>query len=392
MASLTRYSKGYKVRYRVYYPDGTDRLAFAYRGVKRDAEQVLGQASQLESITRQNALTLETATPFQHWRLLGDEDLQRWFPRRSGPLRYDRQALLDAYRTECTLHSTSQEVIRENTRRAGKFVDELGNVARLTEADLRAWQQALASRVSRKTVNLYLDTLRQLLDLCMRFGWREDNPARAVKKLPWKVSRLPQALTREQAREILERARALGAAPRASSVQRALYRLVVAGIFFELRRGELQYLLWSDTNGRQVWIQGKTLPDGAPWLPKDREARVIAYPGIARPIALVFGETPQPGFVFSPVADRSRRFDADVLTKGVRRLLAPIDSRLTLHSLRHTFATWRLMMGDPLLLVKGWMGHASAETLLRYAHIQPDPLQDLLTLLSVHDPPISYRS
>lgn len=38
------------------------------------------------------------------------------------------------------------------------------------------------------------------------------------------------------------------------------------------------------------------------------------------------------------------------------------------------------MMGDPLL-VKGWMGHASAEALLRYAHVQPDPLQDLLPLL-----------
>jgi integrase len=96
---------------------------------------------------------------------------------------------------------------------------------------------------------------------------------------------------------------------------------------------------------------------------------------------LVFGETPRLGFVFSPVTDRSRRFDADVLTKGVRRPMAPIDLRLTLHSLRHTFATWRLMMGDPLLLVKGWMGHSSAETLLRYAHSQPDPLQGLLPLL-----------
>jgi integrase len=210
MASLTRYSKGYKVRYHVYYPDGSDRVAFVYRRVKREAEQVLGHASQLESITRQNALTLDTATPFQHWRLLTHEDLQRWFPRRSGPLLYDAQALLEVYRTECTLHCTSQEVIRENLHRAGKFLDELGNVARLTEVDLRAWQQALADRVSRKTVNLYLDTLRQLLDLCVRFGWREDNPARALKKLPWKVSRLPQALTRDQVQRVLEEARARG--------------------------------------------------------------------------------------------------------------------------------------------------------------------------------------
>ena len=105
-------------------------------------------------------------------------------------MRYDPQALLEAYRAECTVHCTSQEVIRENTRRAGNFVDELGNLARLTEADLRQWQHALAGRVSRKTVNLYWDTLRQLLDLCMRHGWRQDNPARTIRKLPWKVSRL----------------------------------------------------------------------------------------------------------------------------------------------------------------------------------------------------------
>ena len=110
----------------------------------------------------------------------------------------------------------------------------------------------------------------------MRYGWREQNPARTIRKLPWKVSRLPHALTRDQVQQVLERARAMGTAPGASSVQRVLYRRVVAGIFFGLRRGELQYLLWSDTNGRQVWIQGKTLPDGQSWLPKDREARVIA--------------------------------------------------------------------------------------------------------------------
>ena len=82
--------------------------------------------------------------------------------------------------------------------------------------------------------------------------------------------------------------------------------------------------------------------------------------------------------MFSPLANGSRHSDADVLIKGVRRLLATIDPWLTLHSLRPTFATWRLMMGDPLLLVKGWMRHASAEMLLRYAHVQADPLQDLL--------------
>jgi integrase len=247
--------------------------------------------------------------------------------------------LLEAYREECALQCTNQEVIREDLRRAGKFVDEFGNLARLTEADLRVWQQQLARRVSRKTVNLYLGTLRQLFDLCIRFGWREDNPGRQLKKLPWKVSRLPKALTRDQVQVLLDRVREAGAEAPPASLHGCLYRLVVAGIFFGLRRGELQYLLWSDTNGRQVLLQGKTLPDGRAWLPKDREARVIGYPGIERAIVAVFGEGAQPGYLFSPAKDRSRPFDADVLTRGARRLLAPIDSTLTLHSLRHTFAT-----------------------------------------------------
>jgi site-specific recombinase XerD len=52
-----------------------------------------------------------------------------------------------------------------------------------------------------------------------------------------------------------------------------------------------------------------------------------------------------------------------------------------LHTLRHTFATWRLEMGEPMIRVQSLMGHADANTLLRYAHVQPDPLQDLLPLL-----------
>jgi integrase len=48
---------------------------------------------------------------------------------------------------------------------------------------------------------------------------------------------------------------------------------------------------------------------------------------------------------------------------------------------RYTFATWRLDMGDPIIRVQALMGHADANTLLRYAHGQVDPMADLLPLL-----------
>src|SRR6266511_4394003 len=154
MASLTRYSKGYKICSSDLYPDGSDRVAFAYRTDRPEAVRLKGQAESLESITHQNALTLHTAIPYRHWRLLTEGDLQRWFPRRAAPLQYDPQALFEAYRKECQVRCTSAATIRENLRRAGKVLETFPDLARIGDEDVRAWQQARAGRVARKTVNL----------------------------------------------------------------------------------------------------------------------------------------------------------------------------------------------------------------------------------------------
>jgi hypothetical protein len=98
MASLTWHRKGHRVRYRIYYPDGTSRVEAVERTRQREATLLLGQAEKLESLTLQNALTPEVAIPFVHLGLLTDDDLARWFPRRPSPLHYDREALLEAYR------------------------------------------------------------------------------------------------------------------------------------------------------------------------------------------------------------------------------------------------------------------------------------------------------
>jgi integrase len=184
-----------------------------------------------------------------------------------------------------------------------------------------------------------------------------------------------------QVQQVSERVHQAGEGQPATSLHAQLYRLVVAGIFFGLQRGELQHLLWSDPTGRQVYIQGKTLPGGGSCTPKDREARIISYPGIEKPIAVVFGEDTRAGYVFSPVRDRSRSFVADWPTKLVERLLKPLSPELSLHSLRHTFASWHLEMGESLIHVQALMGHSSAQTLLRYAHVEPEPMHDLLPLL-----------
>jgi integrase len=376
---LTRHSKGWKVRYRVYFPDGHSQVKFVYRVHRQPAADLQAEASQLERLTQQNVLRREAATAYQHLGLLTAADLAQWFP--TPPVHpYDAGQLLDAYERQCVTRMTGARAIEYNLRRARALCATLGDLSRLTLADVTRWQEDRARQVARKTVNLEHDVLRQLLDLCEQTEWSSGNVARRLRRLSWKPSRLPQALTVDQVARVLTQARAVSAqaAPWSSASQ--VYPLLVAGLYFGLRRGELAHLLASDTDGHQVIIQRKRLPEGPWWAPKDREWRVVYYRGIERPLAVVFGDVPA-GYLFSPVPTRDRPWYLERLSRMVAPFLRPLGPGLSLHSLRHTFATWRLEAGDSILQVKGLLGHADANTLLRYAHIHPNPMTDLLGLL-----------
>jgi hypothetical protein len=271
MASLGPYrTGGYRVVFTIFLPSGDRYDRTIYRRDKREAENLLGLATRLEALLRQQALTPDYAVSFHHEGLLRPEDLQRLFPDRR-TLAFDRRALLASYAELCRRQCTSDRVIVINQSCAEHLIDSFGDLSAINQHGIEAWQNARLTQVARKTVNLEMDVLRQLLDLCVRHCWRPDNPYAQVQ----------EAL--HLAAELSPRA-----GPTSLAAQR--YRLLVAGIFFGLRRGELQHLVYADTNGRQVYVQGKTLPDGRPWVPKDREARVIHYRGIERAIAVVFRE------------------------------------------------------------------------------------------------------
>lgn len=68
------------------------------------------------------------------------------------------------------------------------------------------------------------------------------------------------------------------------------------------------------------------------------------------------------GFVFCDV--HGRPFKLDATTKAFRDVAdaAVLPAEVTLHSLRHTFASWSLANGGDIIAVKRCLGHAAAST------------------------------
>ena len=121
--------------------------------------------------------------------LLRPEDLTRLFPHR--PSAFDRYLVSQLHRTlPAAVHQRrSSPLMSAGPRR---LLNTLGDLSAINQEAIEAWQNDRLTTVVRKTVNLEQDVLRQLLDLCVRHRWCPNNPARLVKKLSWKLSRLPR--------------------------------------------------------------------------------------------------------------------------------------------------------------------------------------------------------
>ena len=81
----------------------------------------------------------------------------------------------------------------------------------------------------------------------------------------------------------------------------------------------------------------------------------------------------------------SRTFQRAIVKLGFNHSIDDPRKRITFHNLRHTFASWLAMAGEPILIIKELLGHKSISMSLRYAHLIPDQKrQAILNMESRH--------
>jgi site-specific recombinase XerD len=263
--------------------------------------------------------------------------------------------LRQRYIDDLRLKNFSPGTIKVYVLAVAKFARHFGcSPDTLTAEDVRAYFVQLLDRgVTRSSCVVIRSALRHLYTDTLG---RPD--CLAMVPRPKHERRLPVVLSREEVQRLFAAVTKLK--------QKALFMTAYdAG----LRLSELLNLRIDDIDGQRMVIrvrQGKGK--------KDRYARLT--PGLLQLLRQYWREYQPQSWLF-PGASMDKRYDlatpGHLLKKACRR--AGISKRVSMHTLRHSFATHLLEAGTNLRVIQQMLGHEKIQTTCLYTHISLEELR-----------------
>jgi integrase/recombinase XerC len=261
----------------------------------------------------------------------------------------------------------------------GQFVqqrvaDQAWDWSHVDRLVLRGYLGQLAQRrFARRTIARKLSAIRSFFRFLQRAEILDANPARAVRS-PKLERTLPSWLTRTEADRLFALAenRAAEGGFRGARDLAALETFYATG----MRLSELHGLDMGDLDliADQTKVRGKGRKERL--LPLGKSAvRALRKYELRRKEVLARAHGGDRNAVF--LSERGRRLTTRQLQNIVTGMLRHIaeDAGLTVHSLRHSFATHLLDAGADLMAVKELLGHASLSTTRIYTHTSKERLK-----------------
>jgi integrase len=241
----------------------------------------------------------------------------------------------------------------------------LGNkkVADVTTQDCDDLHRAVSpDRPTR--ANRVIEVLRKALNLAIRWGWIERNPAAGGRRNP--ETKRTRYLTRDEIGRLID---ALEMHPERGSADALLFML-----FTGCRRGEALNAKWEQFN-----LSSHTWTKPSAETKQRREHRVPYSTTVAeileRRRVEASGTYIFPGSLDAPLQEVRRTWKSVCDSAGI--------SEVRIHDLRHTFASLVASAGQSLLVVGELLGHSTAQTTKRYAHLYDDSLRTAAELVSM---------
>jgi len=240
--------------------------------------------------------------------------------------------------------------------------------------DLRSYLGHLTRRgLARRTISRKLSAIRTFYRWLHREELVDANPARTVRS-PKLERKLPAWLTRSD----VDRMFVLAENRAAEGGFRGARDLAMLETFYAtgMRVSELQGLDLPDVDlvGDQVKVRGKGRKERI--VPLGRAAvRALRKYEPRRREALAGSGGPDREAVF--ISENGKRLSTRRIQAIVQEFLDAVadEGELSVHSLRHSFATHLLDAGADLMAVKELLGHASLSTTRIYTHTSKERLK-----------------
>jgi integrase len=224
----------------------------------------------------------------------------------------------------------------------------------VVEIDRKRIQTFLTSKtdggVSSATRNRHLSELRSMFNRCREWGVIYENPCEGIRLLRETGSRT-RFLSVQEINELLKKC--------GSSIRPVILTALHTG----MRRSELLKLQWSDIDlaNRVITVEQA----------KSGKKRTIPIDDTLFKTLQVLPSRFKKGWVFpSPKHDGNRCYDFKSRIDRAFRAAGLTD--VTLHSLRHSFASHLVMAGTDIKTVQELLGHSSLAMTQRYSHLAPD--------------------
>lgn len=218
--------------------------------------------------------------------------------------------------------------------------------------------------VKPQTVNYEITCLHHFFRYAVDMKYIQSNPAQDIKKIRKPARKAPRFLSKDEINTVLPELR-----PRARNMIEVLLNT-------GMRWGELQNLEWTDVNwsDRQIHIRVKD-----EWSPKGGERKIPINDKVQQ-ILKTLAKTDRWVFA-SRTGSRVKHYLIwDTFKKACRK--AKLEN-VTLHTLRHTFASHLVMAGVDLATVSKLLGHKDISTTMIYSHLSPDHLSQAVKRLDL---------
>ena len=235
----------------------------------------------------------------------------------------------------------------------------------LTPLAIERYKEERSQAVSKRTVNLEITVLKTMLNRCVELGTIHENPIRSVKKIRGPECKAIEFLNKQEVDALLP------------ALTPAYYPIIYTYLKTGLRRNELVFLEWSDINAEKRQIRVINKQDHCT---KSYRERYIPMDDKLSSLLNNLPRSDKSPYVFVTQRDTQR---INNLVKNLKKAAkkAGIAKNVTLHMLRHTYASQLVMAGVDLTTIRELLGHADIHTTMRYAHLAPDHLQEAVNKL-----------